>query len=376
MLGSTGSIGTQALEVLENQKDYFEVVALTAHSNIKLLAKQCEQFQPQYVAVSEPSQYAHLKKALTHLPIKVLAGADSICEIAAIEEVDMVIMAIVGFAALRPTITAIEYKKDVGLANKESLVAAGHLIMPLSEKYNVSILPIDSEHSAIFQCLESVRNTIEKIYLTASGGPFRQKSKKELENVKVKDALCHPTWNMGAKITIDSATMMNKGLEMIEARWLFDLKPAQIDVVIHPQSIIHSIVQFEDGSMKAQMGLPDMKLPIQVALSYPNRLTNSFSRFDFSQNSNLTFELPDTEKFPSLSLALYALKKGGSLPTAMNAANEVFVDCFLKGKISFLQITELTRKCVEQTQSIENPTLTELFEVDSVARESAQRMIH
>ena len=336
ILGSTGSIGTQALDVVKQHSDVFSVTVLTAQSNADLLVEQALQFQPSHVVIGDESKYDYVKTSLAGSSIQVLAGAEALQEVVCLDTVDIVLTALVGYAGLLPTVKAIKAKKPIALANKETLVVAGSLIMPLAREMGVPILPVDSEHSAIFQCLmgES-HNPIEKVILTASGGPFRGKKREELAEVTRAQALKHPNWTMGAKITIDSASLMNKGLEVIEAAWLFDVKASQIDVVVHPQSIVHSLVQFEDGSIKAQLGLPDMKLPIQFALGYPNRMLADFPRFDFRDYATLTFEQPDFETFRNLGLAFEALDKGGNLPCILNAANEVAVDAFLKDQIGF-----------------------------------------
>jgi 1-deoxy-D-xylulose-5-phosphate reductoisomerase len=331
ILGSTGSIGTQALEVLSENDSLFEVYALTANNNVDLLIEQACKFNPEMVAIGNEKHYQTLKNALADLPIKVFAGIDSIAQVAEMQPIDMVLTAMVGYSGLKPTINAIKAGKKIALANKETLVVAGELICELAAEYNAPIIPVDSEHSAIFQCLSGEgNNPIEKLILTASGGPFRTKSMHELENVTSAQALKHPNWDMGAKITIDSASMMNKGFEIIEAKWLFGVSPDQIQVVVNPQSIIHSMVQFADGSIKAQLGMPDMKLPIQYALTYPERLKTNFPRFDFDLCSQFTFEKPDLERFRNLALAYFAMDKGGNMPCILNAANEVVVAEFLK----------------------------------------------
>lgn len=376
ILGSTGSIGTQALEVISAQKDFFELELITANSNSTLLIEQARKYHPATVVVADKSKYNEVKEALSSLPVKVFAGAESIEQTVQSDEIDVVLTAMVGYAGLMPTIKAIEAKKHIALANKETLVVAGSLITKLAQENKVALLPVDSEHSAIFQSLAGEHfNPIEKIYLTASGGPFRGKSKEYLTTVTREQALKHPNWTMGAKITIDSATMMNKGLEMIEARWLFNLSVAQIDVVVHPQSVIHSIVQFEDGSMKAQMGLPDMKLPIQYALAYPQRLKADFPRFDFLKYPDLTFEKPDKEVFRALELAEQAMKKDGNVPCVMNAANEIAVEAFLNGQLEFHRITELTEQCMEKINHIVNPGLNDLIETDNETRQFARSLL-
>ena len=369
ILGSTGSIGRQALEVIAAHADVFEVELLTANSNIELLEKQVRQFTPATVVVTDKEKYKTLKENIADLPVKVFAGIESAEQAVQSDSIDIVLTAMVGYAGLLPTIAAIKSKKTIALANKETLVVAGKIITSLAEENGVSIYPVDSEHSAIFQCLTGeFHNQIDKIYLTASGGPFQAKSKNELEQVTLAQALKHPNWSMGAKITVDSATMMNKGLEMIEAKWLFGLQPHQINVVVHPQSIIHSVVQFTDGSMKAQMGLPDMKLPILYALSYPHRLKTDFMRFSFFDYPQLTFEKPDTEVFPALLLAEEAMKKDGNMPCILNAANEVAVAAFLKEKISFFQIPGITKHLMSKITYIEKPSLEDLIATDTETR--------
>lgn len=375
ILGSTGSIGTQALQVIRNHPDQFEAFVLTANNQVDLLIQQAREFLPDAVVISNDTLYLKLKEALSDLPIKVYAGEDALAQVVQSESVDMVLTAMVGFCGLRPTIKAIKSGKPIALANKETMVVAGALINDLTHQYQVPIYPVDSEHSAIFQCLEP-NNAIEKIILTASGGPFRKTALRDLMYVTRKEALKHPNWNMGAKITIDSATMMNKGFEVIEAKWLFGLNTNQIDVVVHPQSIIHSMVQFQDGSVKAQMGLPDMKLPIQYALSYPNRLQTNFPRLDFAHHASLTFEEPDLKRFRNLHLAYKAISKGGTAPCALNAANEVVVEAFLHDKIGFMEMPELIEKAITQTSYVEKPTLEDYFEVDKEARQRTQSFIH
>jgi len=374
ILGSTGSIGTQALEVIAANPHIFEVEVLTAQNNADLLVEQSLRFQPNVVVIANETLYPKVKEALANQPIKVYAGAKALQSVVQMDTVDIVLTALVGFAGLEPTIEAIEAGKPIALANKETLVVAGEIITHLTQKYQVPILPVDSEHSAIFQCLVGeFGNPIEKIILTASGGPFRGKKKNDLKNITPAQALKHPNWTMGAKITIDSATLMNKGLEVIEAKWLFDVTSKQIEVIIHPQSIIHSLVQFEDGSMKAQMGLPDMKLPIQYALAYPNRIASNFPRFDFTKYPSLTFEPPDTETFRNLALAFYALEKGGNMPCILNAANEIAVAKFLEEKITFLQITEIIEHCLAKVNFTEKPTLEDLLATDQMTRELASK---
>ena len=369
ILGSTGSIGTQALEVIESYPEYFDLQVITANSNADLLIEQAKKFQPNAVVIVDDASYQKVKTALWDEPIKVFAGADSLQQIVTSSEIDVVLTALVGYAGLKPTIEAIKAKKTIALANKETLVVAGELINQLALENNVMIYPVDSEHSAIFQCLTGESgNPIEKIYLTASGGPFRGWKKEQLEKVTRAQALKHPNWTMGAKITIDSATLMNKGLEVIEAKWLFDLEAHQIDVIVHPQSIIHSLVQFQDGSMKAQMGLPDMKLPIQYAFTYPDRLKTDYPRFNFLDYPNLTFEQPDRTTFTNLDLAFKAMEMGGTAACALNAANEVAVDLFLKEKIGFLDIARINEAVMNEIKCIHKPILNDYVEVDKQAR--------
>ncbi len=361
VLGSTGSIGTQALEVIDQNPDIYEVEVLTANNNADLLIKQAMRYVPNVVVIANEHKFEHVKQALSGLPIKVYCGSEAICQVVEMDTVDLVLTAMVGYSGLLPTIHAIKKGKHIALANKETLVVAGDLITRLAAENKVAILPVDSEHSAIFQCLQGEwTNKIEKIILTASGGPFRGKDRKYLETVTRQEALKHPCWEMGAKITIDSASLMNKGLEVIEAKWLFHVSPSQIEVVIHPQSIIHSMVQFTDGSIKAQMGLPDMKLPIQYAFSYPLRLDNKLPRLNFSEYSSLTFAEPDTQNFRNLTLAYYALEKGGNLPCILNAANEVVVDAFLKDRIGFLQMSDVIEKAMITMPYIESPQYEDL----------------
>lgn len=371
-MGSTGSIGTQALEIVKANPERLQVEVLTAQNNVDLLIKQAVEFQPNAVVIADEAKYKYVKDALDKHDIKVYAGAETLCQVVQMGTVDMVLAAIVGFAGLKSTIAAIEAGKPVALANKETLVVAGSLVTSLAKQKGVNIYPVDSEHSAIFQCLVGeFHNKIEKIILTASGGPFRGKDKKFLATVTKENALKHPNWSMGAKITIDSATMMNKGLEVIEAGWLFALKPEQIDVVIHPQSIVHSLVQFEDGSIKAQLGLPDMRLPIQYALFYPQRVKSDFPRFDFAAYPNLTFEKQDAENFPAVTLAREAMKKGGNLACILNAANEVAVGAFLKDEIAFLDIAHVVEKCMQKATFKADPTLEDYITSDSEARKLA-----
>ena len=374
ILGSTGSIGTQALDVIEEHSDLYEAYALTANNSIDLLIKQARKFLPEVVVIANEEKYPLLKDALSDLPIKAYAGADAICQIVQEKPVDIVLASMVGYAGLRPTIEAIKAGKVIALANKETLVVAGELINSLVNKYNVPLLPVDSEHSAIFQCLE-MNNKIEKIILTASGGPFRKFSKEELLYVTKEQALKHPNWDMGAKITIDSASMMNKGFEVMEAKWLFGVSPEQIEVVVHPQSVIHSMVQFEDGAVKAQLGVPDMRLPIQYAFSYPNRLKSSFDRLDFTTMGNLTFEEPDLTRFRNLDLAYNALNQGGNIPCIINAANEVVVDAFLHDKISFLAMSDVIENTMSKIAFISKPTYEDYVNTDDEARKLAASLI-
>jgi 1-deoxy-D-xylulose-5-phosphate reductoisomerase len=376
IFGSTGSIGTQALDVIRANPQLFEVEILTAHTNEELLIQQAKEFKPNAVVIVDEKKYSKVKEALAQTDVKVFTGEKSLEEVAQFDTYDMMLAAIVGFAGLKPTLKAIENKKAIALANKETLVVAGDIVMRLAVENRVPIIPVDSEHSAIFQCLvgES-RNKIEKIILTASGGPFRGKKPNFLVNVKRDHALQHPNWSMGAKITIDSATLMNKGLEMIEAKWLFNLAPDQIQVVVHPQSIIHSMLQFEDGSIKAQMGLPDMKLPIQYAMAFPQRIPNAFPRYDFKKINTLTFEEPDLKTFRNLVLSIDALNKGGNLPCIMNAANEIAVWAFLRNRIGFLDMTDLIEKTMNYVPFIEKPTIEEYLESDGEARNYAASLI-
>jgi len=376
ILGSTGSIGTQALEVISEQSAFFEVEVLTANSNSDLLIRQAIQHKPNTVVIADKEKYQEVNDALFSRNIKVYAGTDALAQVVEMETIDMVLTALVGYAGLKPTINAIKAKKNIALANKETLVVAGGLITNLAKEYGVNILPVDSEHSALFQCLVGeVYNPIEKIYLTASGGPFRGMNREQLVNVTRAQALKHPNWDMGAKITIDSASLMNKGLEVIEAKWLFGLAPEQIDVIVHPQSIIHSIVQFEDGSMKAQMGLPDMKLPIQYAMAYPQRLKASFPRFNFMDYPNLTFEKPDMRTFQNLDLAYNSMRKGGNSPCVLNAANEVVVDAFLKEKIGFLEMSDVIATCMEKATFVANPSYKDYVDSDLEGRQLANDLI-
>lgn len=376
ILGSTGSIGTQAVDVIKAHADQFQVEVLTTNNNADLLIEQAAQLQPNVVVICNEAKYDQVFQALNPLGIKVYAGASAIASVVQMDSIDMVLTAMVGYAGLLPTIKAIEAGKAIALANKETLVVAGELITQLAARKGVAIYPVDSEHSAIFQCLVGeFHNPIEKIILTASGGPFRGKSREFLSTVTKAQALKHPNWTMGAKITIDSATLMNKGLEVIEAKWLFGLTPAQIDVVVHPQSIIHSLVQFEDGSLKAQMGLPDMRLPIQFALGYPNRLKSDFPRFNFLDFPSLTFEQPDRETFRNLQLAFDALDRGGNAPCIINAANEIAVDAFLHDQISFLEIPEIIESCLAKATFVQNPTYNDYVSTDEESRRMAAERI-
>ncbi|MFT6827720.1 MAG: 1-deoxy-D-xylulose-5-phosphate reductoisomerase [Roseivirga sp.] len=372
ILGSTGSIGTQALEVIQANPTLFQVEVLTAQNNCDLLIQQAIAFKPNAVVIGNEAMYQRVFDALDRHDIKVYAGENALASVVQMDTIDLVLTALVGYAGLKPTIKAIESKKPIALANKETLVVAGELITKLAEENGVNIYPVDSEHSAIFQCLiGEFHNPIEKIILTASGGPFRGKDKKFLQTVKKEQALKHPNWDMGAKITIDSASLMNKGLEVIEAKWLFSLRMDQIEVIVHPQSIIHSIVQFEDGSMKAQMGLPDMKLPIQYAMTYPGRVKTDFPRFDFINYPQLTFEKPDMETFRNLALAFEALKQGGNMPCVLNAANEVAVEKFLKDEISFLGMSDLVEHCMQKVSFIKKPTYEDYVLTDEATRKIA-----
>lgn len=375
ILGSTGSIGTQALEVIEANPDLFQVEVLTAQNNADLLIAQAAKFKPNVVVICNELLYDKVNAALDPLDIKVYAGEKALSSVVENENIHMVLTALVGYVGLLPTIRAIKAKKHIALANKETLVVAGELVTQLALENRVEILPVDSEHSAIFQCLvgESI-NPIEKIILTASGGPFRGKDQEFLQTVKKEQALKHPNWDMGAKITIDSASLMNKGLEVIEAKWLFDLKPEQIDVIVHPQSIIHSMVQFEDGSIKAQMGLPDMKLPIQYALGFPQRLPSDFPRFDFVNYPSLTFEKPDLTTFRNLSFAFEALKKGGNMACIVNAANEIAVEAFLKDKVGFLEMSDIIENCMNKANFVQNPILEDYIASDEETRILAKQM--
>ena len=374
ILGSTGSIGTQALQVIEEHPDLYEAYALTANNQVELLAQQARKFMPAAVVIANEAKYPALKEMLADLPIQVYAGADALCEIVQAQPIDIVLASMVGYAGLRPTMNAIKAGKAIALANKETLVVAGELINELAHQYHTPILPVDSEHSAIFQCLEP-NSMLEKVILTASGGPFRTFTEEQLKTVTKEQALKHPNWDMGAKITIDSATMMNKGFEVIEAKWLFDVRPDQIEVVVHPQSIIHSMVQFSDGAVKAQLGMPDMRLPIQYAFSYPQRIRASFERLDFSKISSFTFEQPDTKRFRNLALAYEALNQGGNMPCIINAANEVVVAAFLSDQVSFLQMSEVIEQTMAKVSFIKTPTYEDYVATDAEARRIAASFI-
>ncbi len=374
ILGSTGSIGTQALKVIEEHPDLYEAYALTANNQVELLAEQARKFMPAAVVIANEAKYLQLKEMLADLPIQVYAGADALCEIVEAKPIDVVLASMVGYAGLRPTMNAIRAGKAIALANKETLVVAGELINALAQQYKTPIVPVDSEHSAIFQCLEP-NNALEKVILTASGGPFRKFTMEQLQHVTKEQALKHPNWEMGAKITIDSATMMNKGFEVIEAKWLFGVRPDQIEVVVHPQSIIHSMVQYEDGAVKAQLGMPDMRLPIQYAFSYPQRIKASFDRLDFSKMSELTFEQPDTNRFRCLALAYEALHQGGNMACIVNAANEVVVSAFLKDRIPFLRMSEVIEQSMAKVPFIQTPTYEDYVATDAEARRVAESLI-
>ena len=377
IFGSTGSIGTQALDVIGANPDLFSAEILTAQQNDELLIKQALQYNPNLVVIGDEKKYLAVKEALAHTTIKVFAGEAALSEAASMDCYDMMLAGIVGYAGLKPTLNAIELGKPIALANKETLVVAGDIVMRKAAEKRIPIIPVDSEHSAIFQCLVGEgRNKIEKIILTASGGPFLGKKPNFLVNVKRDHALQHPNWSMGAKITIDSATLMNKGLEMIEAKWLFNLEPQQIQVVVHAQSIIHSMVQFEDGSIKAQMGMPDMKLPIQYALAFPQRIANNFPRYDFKKPNTLSFEEPDLKTFRNLALAIDALHKGGNMPCILNAANEIAVFAFLRNRIGFLDMTEIVEQSMSKITFIEKPTLQEYFDTDAETRDFAASLVH
>lgn len=376
ILGSTGSVGTQTLEVIRANPELYNAVSLTAHANAALLIQQALEFQPEMVVIGDENQYAAVKSALSGTGIQVLAGEASLCDAAALPAADIVLTAIMGSVGLRPTIAAIKAKKTIALANKETLVVAGELVTRLAAENGVKIIPVDSEHSAIYQCLVGEElDTIEKIYITASGGPFREKDREFLASVTKEQALKHPNWVMGAKITIDSASLMNKGLEVIEARWLFNLDISQIDVIVHPQSIIHSLVQFNDGSMKAQMGLADMKLPIHYAMAYPKRISSKFPRFNFLDYPELTFHKPDRDTFRNLDLAYSALQSGGNMPCIINAANEVVVDAFLNNQIGFLGMSDVIEQCMTDLPFIQEPSLNNYLETDEHTRIFARQLV-
>ena len=374
ILGSTGSIGTQALQVIEEHPELYEAYVLTANNQVELLAEQARKFMPAAVVIANENKYLQLKELLADLPIQVYAGADALCEVVEAKPIDVVLASMVGYAGLRPTINAIKAGKAIALANKETLVVAGELINELASQYHTPILPVDSEHSAIFQCLEN-NNPLEKVILTASGGPFRTFTMEQLQHVTKAQALKHPNWDMGAKITIDSATMMNKGFEVIEAKWLFGVRPDQIEVVVHPQSVIHSMVQYEDGAVKAQLGMPDMRLPIQYAFSYPQRIKSSFDRLDFSTLKELTFEQPDTNRFRCLALAYEALNQGGNMACILNAANEVVVSAFLQERIPFLRMSEVIEETMAKVSFISAPTYEDYVATDAEARRIAESLI-
>lgn len=377
ILGSTGSIGTQALEVIEAHPESFQVEVLTAQNNADLLIEQAKKFNPNAVVIVNEDAYQKVKDALLPLNIKVFAGENALESIVQMDSIDLVLTALVGYSGLKPTLKAIGAGKSIALANKETLVVAGELVTQLAKSKGVNIFPVDSEHSAIFQCLVGeFHNPIEKIILTASGGPFRGKKREELMQVTKAQALKHPNWTMGAKVTIDSASLMNKGLEVIEAKWLFDLKTEQVEVVVHPQSIVHSLIQFEDGSIKAQLGLPDMRLPIQFAMSYPERLKSDFPRFDFANFPALTFEKPDMETFRNLALAFEALGRGGNMPCVLNAANEVAVAEFLKDRIGFLEMSDVVEQCLAKMNYVASPTLEDYVSTDKETRIKAKELIN
>ena len=374
ILGATGSIGTQALQVVEEHPDLYEVYALTANNKVDLLVEQARKFHPEAVVIANEDKYPQLKEALADMPVKVYAGTDALCQIVESRPIDIVLTAMVGYAGLRPTMNAIKAGKTIALANKETLVVAGELINRLAGEYHAPILPVDSEHSAVFQCLE-MNNPVHKVILTASGGPFRTYTMEQLRTVTKEQALRHPNWHMGAKITIDSASMMNKGFEVIEAKWLFGVRPDQIEVVVHPQSVIHSMVEFEDGAVKAQLGVPDMRLPIQYAFSYPKREPLSGGRLDFSKYNTLTFEKPDTDRFRNLALAYEALHRGGNMPCIVNAANEVVVAAFLKDQISFLGMSDVIEKAMVRVPFIQNPDYADYVETDAETRRIAAELV-
>jgi len=376
ILGSTGSIGTQAISVCMGHPDLLQIELLTANTNTALLIEQARACMPNSVVIADESKYQEVSDALSPLDIKVFTGIKSICDIVGGDNIDMVLTAMVGFSGLEPTVAAIRSGKAIALANKETLVAAGQIVMAMAKKYGAPIIPVDSEHSAIFQCLQGERATVEKIILTASGGPFFRKSAKELESVTIADALNHPNWKMGEKVTVDSASMMNKGLEMIEARWLFNIVPENIEIIVHPQSIIHSMVQFSDGSVTAQMSTPDMRLPIQYALTYPFRANLDTKRVDFAKLAKFEFHSPDLEKFPCIGMAYEAIKKGGNIPCAMNAANEIAVEAFLNGKIHFLSIPKIIENVMIGTEFVAEPTLEDIYKTNDQARALATTLIN
>jgi 1-deoxy-D-xylulose-5-phosphate reductoisomerase len=376
ILGSTGSIGTQALDVIRKHPDAFEVSVLTANNQVELLIEQAREFLPDSAVIANKEKYAQLKEGLKDLPVKIWAGSEAVNQIVEAQSIDMVLVAMVGYSGLQPTINAIKAGKAIALANKETLVIAGELITELAQEYQTPVLPVDSEHSAIFQCLVGEQNPVEKIILTASGGPFRHFSKEQLKNVTPQEALKHPNWNMGAKVTIDSASLMNKGFEMIEAKWLFGVAPEQIEVLIHPQSIIHSMVQFEDASVKAQLGIPDMRLPIQYALTYPDRFQSDFERLDFNILNELTFEKPNISVFRNLGFAYEAIKQGGNMPCIMNAANEIAVAAFLQGKTEFLTMSEIIEKTMQSIAFIPSPTLDDYIQTNEEARAKAKEIMN
>jgi 1-deoxy-D-xylulose-5-phosphate reductoisomerase len=376
ILGSTGSIGTQAIEVCESHPDVFRIELLTARQNSKLLIEQAIKLKPNSVVIADEEKYKEVNDALFSHDIKVFTGMDSINSLVKGEDIDIVLTAMVGFSGLEPTLSAIKAGKAIALANKETLVAAGELVIAMAKESGSPIIPVDSEHSAIFQCLQGERSKAEKLILTASGGPFLDKTLKELERVSVEEALNHPNWKMGSKVTVDSATMMNKGLEMIEARWLFNMNPADIEIVVHPQSIIHSMVQFRDGSVTAQMSTPDMRLPIQYALAYPNRLELDTKRVNFSELGRFDFFKPDLERFPCINIAYDAISRGGNIPCAMNAGNEIAVEAFLNGKISFTQIHKVTKEVVNGTMFVAQPKLSDILNTDKTARIFAAEIVN
>ena len=376
ILGSTGSIGTQALEVISEHPSLFEIEVLTANNNSLLLIEQAKKFKPNIVVIANEQKYREVNDALFILGIKVFSGQSSIEDVVEVENIDIVLTALVGYSGLKPTIRAIKSGKNIALANKETLVVAGELITRLCKEFNVQLFPVDSEHSAIFQCLIGEKNNpIEKIYLTASGGPFLGMKKNNLSSIKKEQALKHPNWDMGKKITVDSASLMNKGLEVIEAKWLFELTPNQIEVVVHPQSIIHSAVQFQDGSIKAQLGIPDMKIPIQYAIGFPKRIQNNFKRFSFFDYPNLSFQKPDLETFKNLQLAYNAMERGGNSPCVLNAANEIAVDAFLKDRIGFLNMSDLIESCVEKITFVANPSLEDYVATNKETRRLAKTLL-